>query len=106
MNTSKVEGVGVHHYTIRNITPQEMDKMIEIREMLRANLINHVTENKKKEYLNDDQLKDIFKILVVLTKDCNHREKTSFDEVDLNVEINQAAYAKEMEEAGLVPIAY
>lgn len=101
MKTTGNTGNGVLNYTINEISNAEMDKMIEARETLRANLINHASSNptlskekggyaikeSKKEYLNDDQLKNIFKILVALTKGCKHRQSTSFDEVDLDVEL-------------------
>lgn len=108
MKTTGNESLGISHYTIDEISNAEMDKMIEAREMLRANLINHATESKK-EYLNDDQLKGIFSILVVLTRGCEHRPKTSFDEVNFNVELahhDADKYAKEMEEVGLTPLPY
>lgn len=107
MKTIAKEAWGVSNYTISEISNAEMDKMIEAREMLRTNLVNRAKEGKKED-LNDYQLKGIFSILVVLTKDCMHRPKTSFDEVNFDVELahhDADKYAKEMEEADLVPTA-
>ena len=89
MKTNANHGSGVVSYDILDLTPAEMDTMLEARETLRANLINHQPgSEQKKEYLSDEQLIDIFCILVRLTEGANLRPTNSFKTVDLFKELD------------------
>ena len=88
MKTTTLTSIGICAYSIEDIRPVDMDAMIEAREILRANLRNHKSNNKK-EYLSDEQLTQMFRILVILTKDCEHRSTSSFKEVDVEKELNE-----------------
>lgn len=87
MKTMSNHGTGIVSYDILDLTPSEMDQMIETRELLRKNLINHKS-SEKKEYLTDEQLTDIFSIFVRLTDSRQMQTTNSFKTVDLETELN------------------
>lgn len=84
MKTNANHGEGVVSYDIFDITPAEMDTMLEMRETIRENLANHKDAKKPKKYLNDDQLKTMFSILYRLTEGWGSRVNNSFKTVDVD----------------------
>lgn len=84
MKTNANHGEGVVSYDIFDITPAEMDTMLEMRETIRENLANHKDAKKPKKYLDDNQLKTMFSILYRLTKGWGSRVNNSFKTVDVD----------------------
>ena len=87
MTTNANHGTGIVSYDILDLTPSEMDQMIETREILRKNLVNH-KKGEKKEYLTDEQLTSIFSIFVRLTDGRQMQTTNSFKTVDLETELD------------------
>lgn len=81
MKTNGNEGKGIVSYDILDLTPTEMQAIIKMRQKVGAVIFNHRPENgdKKKMYLDDNELKQIWAILTVLSEDVKSNATTAFD---------------------------
>lgn len=79
MEVKGIKGTGIGSYDILNVSPSEMDKMIEVRNNVFEILKSHDKNSKKKQYISDEQLEYIWVMLCVLTEGVQHRSENSFD---------------------------
>ena len=79
MEVRGVKGTGIGSYDILDVSPSEMDKIIEVRNNVFEILKSHDENSKKKQYISDEQLEYIWAMLCVLTEGVQHRGENSFD---------------------------
>lgn len=82
MKTNKNRGEGIVSYDILDLTPAEMQAIIKIRQRIAKIILNHSSEKgEKKMYLGDEELKQIWAILTVLSEDVKSDATTAFDSI-------------------------
>ena len=69
MDINKKRAQGVVGYDICDIRPVEMKYMVDMCNRVKAILDNHQNKDAQKEYLSDDDLKKIWAILSVFTRE-------------------------------------
>lgn len=78
MNITAITGRAVLTTSIEELNSREMRQMFEMRKRIEAVLKSH-KDGKKKQYLNDDELKLIHAILYVFTKHMGDSLESEFD---------------------------
>lgn len=80
MNIRKRTSVGVVGYDIDGVNLNEMRQLTELRNRINNVLISHAKDSEKKEYVSDDDLKLMFAVLSVFTKDYTLDNSSAFDD--------------------------
>lgn len=80
MNTEQIIKTGVVGYNVTNINNTEMHQMVTMKDKIGELLLNHQDKTTKNKYLSDDELKTLFSILRVLTRNSCDECISSFDE--------------------------
>ena len=82
MRTSSIKSCGISGYDVRDINLLEMQQICEMKNRVKAILDNHAdTKSDKKEYISDDELKRIYAIFSVFTREVDNKPFSSeFDE--------------------------
>ena len=66
--------------TIRDINNREMRQMYELKNNIKNVLDSHKPESKEKKYISDDDLKLMYAILSVFTKEYESTQVSAFDD--------------------------
>lgn len=80
MNITNQTQYAVVSTSILDINNKEMRQMHEMKERIKDVLESHKDENKKNEYLTDEELAMIHAILSVFTKDFSSTQTSAFDD--------------------------
>lgn len=83
MNIKKERAQGVVGYDICDIRPVEMQYMVDMCNRVKSILDNHQNKDAQKEYLSDDDLKKIWAILSVFTRESDLSTRPSEFEIFL-----------------------
>ena len=79
MNIKKRTSIGVVGYNIEDVNLNEMRQLTELKNRISNVLDSHAKDSEKKEYVSDDDLKLMFAILSVFTKDYTLDNSSAFD---------------------------
>lgn len=79
MNIKKRTSIGVVGYDIDSVSLNEMRQMHELKEHINNVLVSHKPEAKEKKYVSDDDLKFMYAILSVFTKEYTNDSSSAFD---------------------------
>ncbi len=90
MNIKKERAQGVVGYDICDIRPVEMKYMVDMCNRVKNILDNHQNKDAQKEYLSDDDLKKIWAILSVFTRESDLSTRPSEFETFLAEQEKQA----------------
>ena len=77
MYTQSETGEGVIAYHVMNLTPLEMHELCVMRKRIYQVLESHQKDSKK-EYLSDDELITLVRMIGTLTSGCGTLEESSF----------------------------
>ena len=80
MKTNCNRGMGITSIDILGVNMLEMRQMSELNNRIKNVLDSHKENNEKKEYVSDDDLKQMRAILSVLTKDYSNTLSSAFDD--------------------------
>lgn len=80
MNIEKKTSIGVVGYDICGVNLNEMRQLTELKNRISNVLDSHTKDSEKKEYIDDKDLKLMWAILSVFTKDYEDAATSAFDE--------------------------
>lgn len=80
------EAYGIVSTDVMDINNKEMQQMHELKNNIKSVLDSHKPDSKEKKYINDDDLKLMYAILSVFTKEYESTQTSAFDDFLKEVE--------------------